>query len=288
MYWGGVYLLEMHQYSLAHDGYAQFLLRGKSCRGTRDAYSCGIRIHTQCHAIVLCLQHCCGRKRARGIVVAGGWGELCRKALVGRYGYLKDSASAVYGFGRYDLSVGCGNTESALQGPALLVSHFPCHTLLEACNEASSFRKQLQCGFGVVGRILVVCRQGAQSHVLGKVARSQRPVVHGEDTRIEFLVIAIVIACHILAEEVFLCPLAMRLFRNAPVQLPLGIGSQFIVSSIQCRVCQGEITISFSLLQCYHLAFHKIAIVIEKFTIQDSAQVCWLAVISTTYIRLII
>ena len=175
-----------------------------------------------------------------------------------------------------------------MQGLSCFVSCLPCHTLADTGHKTAPLGKELYCGFGVFGRILIVCSQRAQGHVGGIVSWCAWLVVDREDARVEFLVVAVIILCHGLAEEVLFRPHAVRLLRHTPVQLPLGVGPQFVVAGIQQCVGKGEIAMPLSVLQRNHLALHKETVIVQQFAIQDATYVGGASVVASLYVCLVV
>ena len=97
-------------------------------------------------------------------------------------------------------------------------------------------------------------------------------VENGKHTSVEFVVIAVEILCHVLAKKPFLCKDAVRMLRDTPVELPSGIGTQFIVTGIS-GIRDTEGAMSLPILQAQHLPLHQITVLIEQFRIEHSADV---------------
>ena len=69
----------------------------------------------------------------------------------------------------------------------------------------------------------------------------------------------------------------MIMLENTPVQLPAGIGPQFVESAVLNLVVQGKEAVAPSFLHLNKLALHQIAVVVQQLHIQHTADVRWLA-----------
>ena len=69
----------------------------------------------------------------------------------------------------------------------------------------------------------------------------------------------------------------MVVLENAPVQLPAGIGPQFVEPAVLNLMVQGKEAVAPSFLHLYKFALHQIAVVVQQLHIQHTADVRRLA-----------
>ena len=101
-----------------------------------------------------------------------------------------------------------------------------------------------------------------------------RAIIDRKDAAVQFIVVAIILLRHFFAVEPFLGVCCVRMFRLSPVQLPSGVGPQFIEARIE-RILQGKRTPALAVCHLYQLPFNEIAVLIQQIGIEHSAYVAW-------------
>ena len=179
---------------------------------------------------------------------------------------LEDSAPPIHGFHRLT-----AHGEATLQVLTILVIDLESHTVGHALHQVAAFGIERDNGLGFLVRGTEHAAQGTRSHVLHVFSLLARMVIDGKDTRIEFVVVAIVFVHHLVAQEPTLGILRMVVLVKAPVELPPRVGAELIVASIE-RIEQDNGTIALTLLHLHLLPLHKIAVLVEQLDIEQLTQ----------------
>ena len=170
---------------------------------------------------------------------------------------------------------------------SLVACGFERYPVRHACHEVATFGKQLELG---LGRSLVHFRlptEGTERHLVIEVAWLFRFVEHGKDAAVELLVVHVVLPRHAFVEEPLLRNLFVWMLRDAPVELPSRVGPQFVVAPVE-RVLQGKAAMSLSALQLQLLSLHEIAVLIQQFGIEHSADSAWRASVTPADVCLVV
>ena len=220
--------LEVLEDSLAGDCHSEFLACNASGSHEMDVH----------FAVVLAdVHHASVGLHVGQFLLAGAFlpGELGGIFSVGCGCELHAAASALFGLGLGHLIACCvEDGECAFEMHPFVVIGLEGYPVGGACHEVSALGIEVEHGLwgAVVG--LEVASQWAQRHVVLVFAWCLRFVIDGEDPAVEFLVVAIVFACHLLVEEPSLGIACVWVFILAPVELPACVGPQFVVASVEC------------------------------------------------------
>ena len=220
--------LEVLEDSLAGDCHSEFLACNASGSHEMDVH----------FAVVLAdVHHASVGLHVGQFLLAGAFlpGELGGIFSVGCGCELHAAASALFGLGLGHLVACCvEDGECAFEMHPFVVIGLEGYPVGGACHEVSALGIEVEHGLGdaVVG--LEVASQWTQRHVVLVFAWCLRFVIDGEDSAVEFLVVAIVFACHLLVEEPSLGIACVWVFILAPVELPACVGPQFVVASVEC------------------------------------------------------
>ena len=139
-------------------------------------------------------------------------------------------------------------------------------------NEVSALGVELQIDHGLPPSVLVIPPHGPEGHVLGIPPRLFRFVEHGEDARIELVVVAEEVPCHPFVVEHVLGVGRMRVLVFAEVEHPACVCPQLVVSGIE-RVGEDEGPVRRSVGHVQLLAFDEVSVGREEFHVEDAAQV---------------
>ena len=74
---------------------------------------------------------------------------------------------------------------------------------------------------------------GAQRHVVGVFTGNLRLIVNRKNTTVEFLIVTEEIVRHVSTQEPLLGVFGVRMFEASPVELPTGVGTEFVESCIK-------------------------------------------------------
>ena len=130
-----------------------------------------------------------------------------------------------------------------------------------------------------------IAHVGPLCHIVAIDTRSDGFVVEGENAAVELLVVAVELLCHLLVEEPLLGRPSVRVLIFAPVQLPTGVGSQFIEAAVE-RIGQDEGTCSLTVLQLHQTTLQHVAFLVPEFGIEQLAQVRQLPGVAPAHVDL--
>ena len=186
-----------------------------------------------------------------------------------------------------DIARALGHRHLSFKVQALVACRFESDAVGDASHKVAAFREELQLR---LGRGLVYFRlatQGTKRHLVEEVAWLLGLVENGKDAAIELVVIEIVLPRHAFIEEPLLGNLVVGMFRDTPIELPSRVGSQLVIAAIK-RVLQDKTAVHLAVLKFELLTFHEIAVLIQQFCIENTAQTAWRTGIATTDICLIV
>lgn len=134
----------------------------------------------------------------------------------------------------------------------------------------------------------VIAAQRARGHLLGvSRLRGEALVIDGEHPAVELLVVAEVVLGHVLAQEPLVRMAAVGMGEGSPVELPAGIGPQFVEAGIE-RVGQREGAVGLPGSQPQHLPLHQVAVLVEELHMEHFAQVGGEQTVGTQHIGFVI
>ena len=169
---------------------------------------------------------------------------------------------------------------------AILTIGLEGHPIGHTCHKVAPLGEEGDHGLWRLVRALHESLQGAQGHALSVIACLLGLIVDGEDAAIEFLVVAIIVAGQFLVEEPILGILGVGMLVAAPVQLPPGVGSQFVVSAIE-GVGQDKGPVALALLHFHLLSLYEVAVVVQQLDVEQAAQ-CRRTPVGQVHVSLVI
>ena len=218
---------------------------------------------TQHRASVLGLR----KRLADCMSVAGAEGHFLRHALAWR---IEEGATATV-----DHSKRVGSKlQHTVHVLAVGKGGFEGYPALQTLHQRAAFREERERGSGSRRVHAIVTQVGTLAHVQFTVAGRLRLVIHRERATVELFIVAEKLIAHGPVEEPVSVSqrMGMRIF--APVELPAGIGPQFIESAVEGGVGRKpEETVALPAYHLQHLPLHQIAVVVEQFGIQNTAPV---------------
>ena len=177
--------------------------------------------------------------------------------------------------------------ERACHMAAFLVVGLKGHPVCRSGHQMAALGIEGHRSLGALLLLLEHAAHGAQGHVGRVVARCQGFVVDGEHTAVQLVIVQIVLLAHLFAEEPPFGILRVGMFIGTPVELPAGIGPQFVESAVE-RVGEAERAVPLSVLHLQQLSLHQIAVLIEQLRIQYAAYLAGCACVGAPEVGLVV
>ena len=115
-------------------------------------------------------------------------------------------------------------------------------------------------------------------HCFGVVAFCLGLVIDGEDTAVEFVVVAVEVVLHLSGNEPILGILSVSSLVLSPVELPPRVGSQLVVACVGI-VVDDEVGVASSVGHFHQLALHEVAFLVVEFHVEYTANLGGLSVV---------